>query len=104
MTSDNYTVVDLNKVSYAKFYYANQDGDRRRIKPNYETVHNDRVDKNAIVFGTTKTMLVYAAECGILDDWTPVCKLQLSNSHVLRYTGDKAKSIWKEWNKRIFKK
>lgn len=119
--NQNKTVVDLNKVAYAKFYYETHALGRtyqRHNKPKEPTVNGHEFDCDEVRPGIiahfnendfissqkSETMLEYATRRRILDVWTPTLTLQLSNSHSLTYTGDKAISIWKEWNKRIFKR
>lgn len=103
---NNRIVFDMNKVSYAWFFYRNQLGVTLRNRPIKPTV-------NAVEFANViapwtdaypgETMLERAKRLQILDCWKPVVRLRMSAADVLEYTGDKAKSIWREWNKRQFK-
>ena len=113
--NSNRTVVDLNKVAYANFFYtAKNHSYCRNLRPRYPTVNNQDVSdltwfapEVQLPNGETwprETMLARAQRRGLLDSWEPQCVLQLCNSHNLTYTGAKAVSIWKEWNRRQFKK
>ena len=114
MNNSNRTVVDLNKVSYANFYWTAVHGSVcRSKKPRKPTVNGTDVDDKEFVPQITttsgetwprETVLDRATRRQILDTWIPTVRLQLSNSHSLTYTGDKAQSIWKEWNRRQFNK
>jgi len=100
---DNTIVVDLNKVQFAKMRYRNQHGDISK-KAHKHSYRGYPYDPKEIAYGHSITMEDYAVMRGIKDVWTPICTLQLTANHSLKYTGDKAKSIWREWNRRIFKK
>lgn len=102
-TRNNRIVIDLNKVQWALFGYRNQYGDYRQLKPKF-SVHGKVYDKKEKMFGTTETAFEVATRRAIIDKWTPELKLQLTANHTLTYTGDKAKSLWAEWNRRVFKK
>lgn len=100
MVQDNYKVVDLNKVLYASYAYKNQYGDVRRIKPKF-SVHGSVMDPD-LKMSNGETAFEQATRRELIDIWTPVCVLQLQSKHSLTYTGKKAKSIWHEWNRRIY--
>ena len=102
--NNNSIVVDLNKVQFASFYYKNQYNNVSRLKPKRLTVHGVTIDKEAIHITEKISMVEYAMKYRLLDVWTPTLRLQLSANHSLKYTGDKAISLNKEWNRRIFKK
>ena len=112
--NSNRTVVDLNKVSYANFYWATSFGLLRKTKPTTPTVNGvslSKTDFAPAVIGVDgkevfprESMVARATRRKLIDSWEPHCVLQLSNSHSLTYTGAKAQSIWKEWNRRQFKK
>jgi hypothetical protein len=99
---NNHVVVDLSKVQFAKFGYMNQHGDFRRLKPKFSVFNMVHVP-TAKAFGVDKTVKQHAKDLEIEDVWTPRLYLQLSANHSLIYTGKKAASLWREWNKRIFK-
>ena len=101
--TDNDCVVDLGKAQWCTFYYKNQYDNVRKRKPTKPTVSGCLV-KDEMHINGKQTMLEYATEHKLLDVWTPICRVVLTANKSLRYTGDKAKSIWKEWNRRIFKK
>ena len=111
----NRAIVDLNKVAYAEYYWTVQSNKSisRAKKPARPTVHGVDFDRDAIAPEVVKpdgevwpreTMLERAKRRGLLDEWVPQCRLQLSNSHSLTYTGAKATSIWKEWCAKQFNK
>lgn len=113
--NSNRTVVDLNKVAYANFDYTTTTNKSlsRSKKPAGPTAHGQDIDRDAfapevtISIGETwprETLIERAKRKGLLDEWMPRCRLQLSNSHSLTYTGAKAISIWKEWCNRQFNK
>jgi hypothetical protein len=102
------TVVDLNKVQYARFFYENQHGDCSPIKLKH-SVFGVSYNPNTIAFnpyttGPEETMEERSTRLKIKDHWRPVVRLQFAANHTVGYTGPRALSIWKEWNKRQFKK
>lgn len=104
MKINNRIVIDLSKVTHAWKGWVTQDGNHRRVfRPNY-TVNGVDFDSAAKVFGSNETMLDRAVKLMIIDVWIPYTTFQLSNNHSLTYTGDKAQSLWKAWNERIFNK
>lgn len=103
--NDNRTVVALDKVGYAKFFYSSHRGSSTQTKPTVPTVNGQTFDTTQQRISTSiETMLDYAKRKNLLDMWEPVCILQMSNNHSLRYTGEKAISIWKAWCSKQFKK
>jgi hypothetical protein len=90
----NRTVIDLNKVQHATFGYKNQYGHYQELKPK-NTFRGQTINPNTRLTPILKSKL---------DIWTPFLSLQLTANHCIAYTGNKAVSIWKEWNRRIFKK
>lgn len=99
----NRIVVDLNKVQFGKFYYRNQHGQTSELKPKFSVhgcTHNPT--DYAYIPGEKVTLKEHADKLGITDVWTPECKFQFSANHSVVYKGDKAKSMWKEWSRRIF--
>ncbi len=105
---NNKRVCDLNKVQFADFYYRNQYDNTSKIA----LKHSHRgvpyaPDENAVNWNTAQSvesMEERAVRLRIKDIWTPEVRLTFASNHPIIYTGDKAKSIWKEWNRRIFKK
>jgi len=106
---NNGVVLDITKVQWASFYWKNQWGDNREKNPKTVTVHNSPVGEheNALVYDGTKMVIVNAIalanEYKIKDVWTPYCKFQLSSNHTITYSGEKALSLWKAWQTKIFK-
>jgi hypothetical protein len=102
--TNNSIVVDLNKVQFASFYYRNQYGNVRKLKPRKMTVHGALVSPFDTHVTEKIPMTKYAEKYQLVDVWMPVLRLQLTANHSLKYTGKKAISIWKEWQRRIFKR
>ena len=103
----NRTVVDLNKVQYADFMWVNDKGQSCPCKPTLPTVFGKEVgdEPAGILAGFEgETMLQRATRRNLLDKWRPCVKLKLTANASLTYTGNKAQSIWKEWNRRQFSK
>lgn len=104
---NNKIVVDLNKVQFGSVHYVNQYGDIKQKKPDYPTVYGKEVVYEYAAYHPDfpgETMLQRAVRLDILDKWTPICIFQLSANHTLTYTGEKAISMWKAFNIKIFKK
>lgn len=79
----------------------------RPTLPKYPTAHSEKLEGNFVKVhpdDPLETAEQTACRLGILDVWKPICVLQFSSTHAIEYTGDKAKSIWKEYCLRIFKK
>ena len=110
MTRNNHIVCDLNKVSYAKHCYESQHQQTYRTKPRMPTVFGEGIPEgfHKEIPGRKETYaetnIEAARRLGILDVWTPVTRLQFANCHAIEYTGEKAQSIWKAWNEKIFSK
>lgn len=102
----NRTIVDLNKVQYADFFWSTSTM-TSPTKPKQPTVNGVIVGDEPAAWldeFPNETMLQRATRRGLLDKWEPVVRLQLTANHSLTYTGAKAQSIWREWNKRQFSK
>jgi hypothetical protein len=106
--SKNNIVVDLNKVQYAKLYYRNNKG--CCVK---EPLPDFCSSANGIMFVDDTPALHHpdymretcfdrAKRLGVLDYWEPIIFLQLGSNHGLSFSGDKALSLWKAWNAKIF--
>jgi hypothetical protein len=108
MKTTNRTKLDLNKVQHATFFYRNQFGNEREIKPTVVTSRNVKFSPAEIAFPNpnfpNETMLERAIRLRILDMWTPVIKFQLTANHSIEYTGKKAIALNEAWNARIFGK
>lgn len=102
MPTNNRIVLDLGKCSYAKFYYQNQYEQRLELLPKHPTYLGDKIDGNR--YSTGESLLEYATKNNLMDRWTPHIRFQLSNSHSVTYTGQKAVAMNREWRQRIFKK
>ena len=113
--NSNRTVVDLNKVAYANLEWKERfTGICRSKKPTKPTVNGEDVSDPTVFApevqkanGETwprESLLARAQRRKLLDTWEPQLVLQLCNSHSLTYTGAKALTIWKEWNRRVFSK
>lgn len=88
MTS-NQTILSFDKVQHASYFYRNQYGHERRLKPTHtylnQTIHNPPPNK-----------------VGVLDRWHEVVSFQLTANHTIEYTREKAVSMWAAWKARIF--
>lgn len=114
MNTNQRTVLDLGKVAYANFFWrSTRQGITHTVplKPRFPTYDGlvipkdiKRIQPECEGEMLNETMLEYAKRMHLVDNWIPVVKLQLTNSHTLEYTGEKAQSIWKAWNERQFKK
>ena len=97
------TVIDIKKVWRAEFRYKNQLGQVVRKKPRKPTVHCLTFDVDAkVVQGHGECMLSFAKRMRLLDVWTPVITLFRTAYDNQTFTGDKAKKLWKEFNRRQF--
>lgn len=105
---NNKIIVDLNKVQYASFGWRNQHGQWSSTKRLHSALGRDyNPDEpafNAVSGLPAEMMEERAKRLKLKDIWTPEVKLQLQANHRLVYTGEKAQSIWREWNRRQFKK
>lgn len=104
MLKNNRVIVDLNKVQWARFGYRNQYGDWKNTQPALPTHRGITIDIQAVHIVDKRPMLQWAEDHRMVDIWEPELYLKLQANERLCYTGNKAKSIWQEWNKRIFKK
>ena len=107
MLKDNRAVCNLNKVNYARYFYRSQFGQERPTLPKYPTAHGTKLEGNFAKVSPDdpiETAEEAARRLRVLDIWTPICVLQFSSTHAIEYSGAKAKSIWKEYCRRIFKK
>lgn len=107
MLSNNRAVCNLNKVNYAQFFYRTKRGLTSPTLPKYPTANGTKLEGMFCKVSpddAPETAEQAARRLGILDVWIPVCVLQFSSTHAIEYTGSKAKSIWKEYCRRIFKK
>lgn len=110
MKKHNRIVLDLGKVQYARFRYRNQCGQTRDIKPDssHFTINNIMYSKSELALWHPEFpgefLYTRAKRRDCLDIWIPEVYFQLTANHSLVYTGKKATALWKEWNRRIFKK
>lgn len=107
-TLNNRRVCDLNKAQWVEFYYRNQHGQVSPTALSHSVFGQPyKPEDSAMTFSTAvpvKSLEQLAVEKGIKDIWTPEIKVIFASNHAIRYTGDKAVSINREWNRRIFKK
>lgn len=100
--------IDLKSVAYARFYYTNQDGSKRKIKPLSPSVHSITFTPDAYAPSLHcfphETNLERALRLEVLDIWTPRCQYALRNNHSLIFKGEEAKKRWKIYNAHIFGK
>lgn len=104
---NQHTTFSLSSVAYASFYWRNrEDNIHCRTEPKYYSANG--VIFNAKEFAPLvdgyegETLLERARRLGILDSWTPVVKFTLKNGHRLIFEGERAKSLWKAWNAKVF--
>lgn len=89
MTTSNRTIIDLGKVQHATLVYRNQYGHNRHSIPEHTFL-------NQTILAPPKHLWYK------LDRWHPVLSLQLTASHTIEYTNEKALSLWKAWRAKIF--
>lgn len=104
MIKDNRISVDLGKVQYARFYYRNQHGQTKDLKPRKPTVQGMEFDPDEMHLSGLCTLIEYAIAHKLLDVWTPEVVFKVTANCKLAYDGEKAVSLWKEWQRRMFKK
>lgn len=104
MKMNNRIVVDLNKVQYAWYGYRNQHNQKIPVKPISHTVNGLTFTCDDMHISGICSMLEYAKQNNLLDVWEPYVEFQIQANHRLTYTGDKAVSMWKAWNEKIFNK
>lgn len=100
----NKTVLDLAKVQHATLWWGNGQ-EKRHHKPDCPTYHGMPVPDGLaapIKDYPGETMLERAIRRNLLDVWTPIVCFQLTANHKIVYTGEKALSMWKAWNARIY--
>jgi len=100
--------IDFNKVQWADYWWQNQDGDRCRIKPDWCSVHSIPIEPNAFarphISYPNETNLERAIRLDVLDKWHPVCTLVFGANKHLRYTGEQATKVWRQYNAHIYGK
>ncbi len=113
MKQDNRIVVDLRKVQWARFCYVNQYGQIVNVLPAEMTYRLRTFTKTGYMLQTGREIIAnkpkvsehdWIVSKGYQDKWTATLTLKLTANESLVYTGTKAKSIWKEWNRRQFTK
>src|ERR1035437_2783658 len=108
ISNDNEKVLDLAKVSWCKFYWSKDDDTiHRKHKPKHLTWFGKLIDKLIWAYPyeqdfPQETLYERIIRLEQQDIWIPVCICQVSYGKTLRYTGDKALSIWKTWNAKIY--
>ncbi len=103
---NNRIVCDLNKAQWVKYYYQNQYGNIVYKVPCVTTVFGEAVDEDAkALFHAdypNESQLARAYRLKLVDVWTPTLVIKFSANETLYYTGDKAKSLFKAWNAKIY--
>lgn len=99
--------IDLNSVSHIQFFYRNQNGIQKAIKPTVPTVDGKHFsfDQYAFPYLTEypkETKLERARRLDILDVWKPVCVYQFRNNHSITFEGALALKRRDAYNKHIF--
>lgn len=98
---------DWRKVIMVRYWYKNQDNSCQKGRlPKRPTIFGDEIGPDELIErGILHYNKIEVARLeGKLDIWTPVCQVVLQAHHSLVFTGGKAKSIWREWNKQIYGK
>lgn len=99
--ADNDRIVNLRAVQWAKLFYVNQYNQEVNKPPKFPTYRlkpMSRTDYLIAVKGSPReTEYERAARLGMLDEWLPVVYLKMSASNIIKFTGDKALSIYKAY-------
>ena len=105
------TTVDLNKVQYARFWWRNQFGMELSKKPLRKSYNGIELSDDIMMPAVgepydwpREAQVDRAKRRGLIDTWLPHVRLQFAANHSVTYAGKRAQSIWKEWNRRQFKK
>jgi hypothetical protein len=107
MSASQTTTVDLDKVSYADFFFETADGQcKAKRRPEGMTVHGRRInpDEPALPLSDHpgETVGQRAVRRGLVDRWVPVIVLRVSSADKLRFSGERAEKLWDAWNARLF--
>ena len=97
-------VCDLRKAQWCEYGYVNQHGDVLTLKPKGPSNHGKVFNPDEQHFSYPGTLMEYATKYKLLDVWTPLLHVIYASNHKLVFKGDRAKSIWREWNKMQFNK
>jgi hypothetical protein len=104
----NRTVLDLNKVQWAKFFWQNQYGDIKTYKPKKPTLYGCTIDTDSFCMAregeTREKVSDRIKRLGREDRWFPTVVFQLAANHNVTFTGDKANIMWQAWGEKIFNK
>lgn len=100
-SADNERVVNLRAVQWAKLFWVNQYNQEVNSKPKLPTYRlkpMSRTDYLVAVEGMPReTEYERASRLSMLDEWLPVCYLKMSASNIIKFTGDRALSIYKAY-------
>lgn len=99
--------IDLNSVSYVSYYYLNQHGNAKRIKPRKPSVRGMLLSDEmcpAVNDIPRESVFDRATRLGIIDKWKPVCIYQFRNNHSMRFEHDLAIKRKKQYDEHIFNK
>ncbi len=88
----------IKAVNHASFHWVNQFGMKLAAKPRTATVHAQPVGRFSVE--TQERIKAQRLE----DRWTPVVRLYLSMARVIRYDGERAQTIWREYCAGIYGK
>lgn len=96
------TTIALNKVAWMTYYWRTECGQYTKLsKPSFMTVHGQHflTDEFAphINGYEQEKMLDRALRLQLLDTWQPCLTVAFSATKHLRFTGDKATSLWNKW-------
>lgn len=103
------TTIALNKVAWMTYYWRTTCGNyTKESKPGYDTVFGchfyEREVAPYIAGYEQETMGERARRLDLLDTWQPCLTVAFSATKHLRFTGDKATSLWNKWQAMQFGK
>lgn len=103
------TTIDISKASFASFGYVNKEGCIKVQMPTCYTVHGVPISNDAWAYPLMKDFPFEsprerARRLDILDTWTPIVIFHFNSRQTVTYKGDKAESLWRAWNAKVFGK
>lgn len=109
MTNMNAQItLDLNKVIYMGLFYENQEGMIKQFKPLVVTVHGKPIPLYAYASYhhdyPEETIMERARRLDTIDVWTVCLIVHMQGGVRFRFTSDRAKTLWKSWNAKIYNK
>jgi len=96
---------DFAKVQWIAFHWTNGAINVAK-KPRVPTANGILLDKTSLAGSLAdfpgETLLERAKRRNLIDVWTPVVKIVFTANKHLRFTGRRALTIWREWNRRQY--